>query len=783
MGKASSRMAGGEDSDRSVTAADTGNAEATDDETAVSGYRGPALGQGTERSGSVYLSGTGNVTASGGATAVSGYVHTLTVQYALREPAPWPHQVGVIPSPARSFQHRDEADRLRAAVGVEGTAVLSQVLTGMGGVGKTQLAADYARAAWDESGLDVLVWITASTRSAVVSGYAQAGIELCRAAPDDPDRAAKTFLAWLAPKPGQRPCRWLIVLDDVADPGDLIGHARESGSRYSLWPPSSPHGRVLVTTRRRDAALFGEGRRRIEVGLFTPDESVAYLTASLDAQDRSEPGDQLAALASDLGHLPLALSQAAAYLIDSNQTAADYRALLTDRATTLDQLAPDVLPDEQAAACAAAWSLSIDRADTLRPVGLARPMLHLAALLDANGIPRDVLTGPRARAHLAATNLTPEPAPCTQADAVRVLRSLDRLSLIDHTPETPHQAVRIHRLIQRAARDTLTADEHNRAARIAAEALMDAWPTVDSDSALVHALLSNSGALWGTSAPSLLLHGIHPVLFRAGKSLGELGLPTNAAHYHEQLGEAARPLIGERHPDYLTARHGAAFWTGLSGRAGQAAEEFADILAVRTAVLGPDHPDTLLTRHNLARWRGEAGDPIGAVAAYQDLLADELRALGPDHSLTLSTRNNLANWRAHAGDPAAAVDELSQLLADRLRVLGSDHPHTLLTRYNLAKARGESGAPEEAVAELAELLTDWQQVLGVEHPSCLMTRNALANWRGVAGDHHNAVRELRAVYEDRTRVLGRDHPHTQATHQALERWTKLVGASDELAEG
>lgn len=378
MGKASSRTAGGEESEPSVTAADTGNAEATGDETAVSGYRGPALGHGTERSASVHLSGTGNVVASGGATAVSGYVHTLTVQHALREPASWPHQVGVIPSPARSFQHRVEADRLRAAVEGGGTAVLSQVLTGMGGVGKTQLAADCARAAWDESGLDVLVWITASTRSTVVSGYAQAGIELCRAAPDDPERAARTFLAWLAPKPGQRPCRWLIVLDDVTDPGDLIVHA-QPGSRYSLWPPASPHGRVLLTTRRRDAALFGEGRRRIEVGLFTPDESVAYLTA----------------LASDLGHLPLALSQAAAYLIDSDQTAAAYRALLTDRATTLDQLAPDALPDEQATACAAAWSLSIDRADTLRPAGLARPMLHLAALLDANGIPQDVLTGQR----------------------------------------------------------------------------------------------------------------------------------------------------------------------------------------------------------------------------------------------------------------------------------------------------------------------------------------------------------------------------------------------------
>ncbi|MEU5757018.1 NB-ARC domain-containing protein [Streptomyces sp. NPDC047829] len=132
----------------------------------------------------------------------------------------------------------------------------------MGGVGKTQLAADYARAAWNEGSLDVLVWASASAQSPVVSAYAQAGVELCRADPEDPEQAAKQFLAWLAPKPGHRPCRWLIVLDDVSDPNDLIVHPDEPGNRYSLWPPANPHGRTLLTTRRRDAALFGARRRR-----------------------------------------------------------------------------------------------------------------------------------------------------------------------------------------------------------------------------------------------------------------------------------------------------------------------------------------------------------------------------------------------------------------------------------------------------------------------------------------------------------------------------------------
>ncbi|MGW1616230.1 NB-ARC domain-containing protein [Streptomyces sp. NPDC002285] len=190
------------------------------------------------------------------------------------------------------------------------------VLTGMGGVGKTQLAADYARTAWEDTGeaggLDVLVWVTASARSAIVSGYAQAGIELCRADPSDPEKAARSLLAWLTPKAAAKPCRWLIVLDDVADPADLRG----------LWPPTSPWGRTLVTTRRRDAALAAHDRNTISVGLFTQNEALTYLTSFL--ADRNESPDQLADLAEDLGYLPLAFSQAAAYLIDSGERVASY---------------------------------------------------------------------------------------------------------------------------------------------------------------------------------------------------------------------------------------------------------------------------------------------------------------------------------------------------------------------------------------------------------------------------------------------------------------------------
>ncbi|MEV7420981.1 tetratricopeptide repeat protein, partial [Streptomyces sp. NPDC089919] len=446
-------------------------------------------------------------------------------------------------------------------------------------------------------------------------------------------------------------------MDDIADPADLIAHPG-SGQRFSLWPPASPHGRVLLTTRCRDAALFGEGRRRIDVGLFTPEESLAYLTSALAAQDRIEPAGELAALADDLGHLPLALAQAVAYLIDAGETAADYRQLLADRTTTLHRLAPATLPDEQATALAAAWSLSIDRADTLQPAGLARPMLQLAAFLDPNGIPQNVLTSETARAYLTTHRTNSGDSPQTSVsstDAVRALRALHRLCLIDHQPTNPDQAVHIHQLIQHATRDTLTPDQHHQSARTAASALRDAWPVIERDTDVAQALRANTSALVHHAEDSLYEPDAHAVLYRLGRSLGESGQVTAAAGHFWHLAAAARNKLGDDHPNTLTARSNLAAWRGTAGDAAGAAQAYADLLEPVVRVLGEDHPNSLTTRNNLAYWRGQAGDAAGAAQAFAELLSDLIRVLGEDHPDTLTARGNLATWRGTAGDTAGAA--------------------------------------------------------------------------------------------------------------------------------
>jgi hypothetical protein len=694
-----------------------------------------------------------------------------------REPAAWPHQIGLIPSRAQSFQLRAEAERLRATVESGGTAVLGQVLTGMGGVGKTQLAGDYARTAWQEGNLDVLVWVTASTRSAVVTGYAQAGVELCLADPDDPERAAQTLLAWLTPKAGARLCRWLIVLDDVADPDDLRG----------LWPPPSPYGRTVVTTRRRDAALTGESRRRIEVGLFTEAEAVAYLTTSLAAHGRHEPAGHLTALASDLGHLPLALSQAAAYLIDSSEDVAAYRSLLADRATTLIDTTPDQLPDEQAIPLAAAWSLSIDRADLLRPVGLARPMLQLASMLDPNGIPQTVLTSRPALAYLtwqqtaARTVASSTMATAVTAqDAVGALRALHRLSLIDHISGTPHQSVRVHQLIQRAICDPLAPSQRDQVAGTAADALHAAWPQLERDPALAQALRSNATVLAGQAGDDALYRPyVHRLLYRAGTSLGESGQAAAARDHFQHVAATANHHLGANHRDTLRARYELALWRGEAGDAAGALAAFEELLSKYLLTEGPRSHWALAVRHRIAQWWGRSGDAAAdgqrPLAALEELLSYQLTFMRADNPYVLAVRHNIAERRGRSGDAAGALAAFEELLPDQTRMEGADDPNTLIVRHHIAEWRGKSGDAAGALAAIEELLPDQTRVWGAEHRSTLNIRHSLAMWTGEAGDAAGAVAAFEELLPDQTRVLGAEHPDTLTTRQDLDRWREAVG--------
>ncbi|TDC86180.1 hypothetical protein E1193_00495 [Micromonospora sp. KC606] len=389
--------------------------------------------------------------------------------FAGRTPMSWPHLVGVVPGLVDQRLDRRADQDLATALAGEHAVVVCQVLAGLGGVGKTQLAANLARRWWQHRQVDLLIWVSATSRAAVLTRYAQAAADISGVEDADPDEASVRLLAWLA----STDRRWLIVLDDLTNPQDLAG----------LWPPSTSTGHTVVTTRRRDAALLA-GRRLVDVGVFTPAEAVAYLHGKLAGHPARL--DEVEQLAVDLGYLPLALAQAAAYLLDRGLTCGEYRKRFADRRRRLAELVPEpqALPDGHQTTVAATWSLSIELADAMIPAGLARPLLELASHVDPNGVPTTVFTTlaallyldrglgppPRTTGFLASLRPSRPVRPRVgAADARDALHCLQRLSLVALTGDASE--VRVHALVQRATRDQIPPDRRAAAEQSAAAAL------------------------------------------------------------------------------------------------------------------------------------------------------------------------------------------------------------------------------------------------------------------------------------------------------------------------
>ena len=451
----------------------------------------------------------------------------------------WPLQVGSIPSLADCYQPRErESGLIGEALASGETTVLTQVLSGLGGVGKTQLAAAYARTAWRDHAVDLLMWVTASSREAVQGSYAQATREIATVVPEEAEQSAAWLLSWLHTTHRS----WLIVLDDLGDPGDLRG----------LWPGGSS-GRCLVTTRRRDAVLASSGREVIDVGLYTPQEARAYLSVKLPAQDNGD--DALEALAAELDCLPLALAQAASFIVDRRETVTGYLRRVCDRRHQLRELFPDdAWADDYRSTVAATWAISVERANQLTPVGLAGVVLELVSVLDPNGVPLEVATVPAALRfltdHRYHHELTPSPVEGTEvqgdveeADCRDALAHLHRLSVLTVEPSGGARAIRTHALVQRATLEHRPQKVISAAVRAAADALVQIWPAVERDTELGRALRENTAQLSERYPQPLWSPKGHPVLFRAGKSLGESGLVHAAITYWENMATTANDVL------------------------------------------------------------------------------------------------------------------------------------------------------------------------------------------------------------------------------------------------
>jgi hypothetical protein len=680
------------------------------------------------------------VVASHGGTSIGTYIAAPRSEVARR--------VLSLPPRLAGLAGREELLARLHALLTEGDRPRTVVLSGLGGVGKTSIAAEYAHRHLGEVGIS---WqVGAEDPLVLTAGLAELAAQLDAAQPGDSRDPVALVHGVLAAFPAE----WLLVFDNAPD----------DASVWRFLPPAG-QGRVLVTSQSQ----HWPAEWVLDVRVLDDEVATEFLLARTASTDRAAAR----ALAGELGGLPLALEQAAGYIRATATSLSGYLTLFRDRRATLLDRGKSA-GYRQTVAATLALALTRLEAEAAAAAGL----LRLLSCLAPEPAPLELLLS-----HADAVGEPdPEVAPVLAMLADRIaagdaVDALRRYSLI--TP-AGDGLVLVHRLVQAV---TLAQTPAPLVAgwRKAAAELVEAGIPAD---------IEPPQAIWPAFA-SLLPHAQAALatqsngLARIASYLGYRGSYRDARDLQLRIVEAREQARGPEHADTLTARHKLAWLTGYAGDEPAARDQFAALVSASERALGPEDPVTLRARDELAHWTGNLGDAAAARDMYAAMLPAYERVLGAEHPDTLTIRGGLADYTADAGDPAAARDQLTALLPVRERVSGPEHNMSLNVRNDLANATGRAGDPAAARDQFAALLPAYDRVLGPEHPGTLSARNSLARWTGHAGDPAGARDQYLVVVPAYERVLGPEQPRTLNARRELAYWTgragDAAGARDQLA--
>lgn len=609
--------------------------------------------------------------------------------------------VGAIPAPPLSFQPRAELAADLAEAASEQVAVVCTP-TGQRGMGKTQLAAAYARQRITER-WPLVGWVNAGTPDMVLAGLDAVAWALgLRREGED----AATGLSRLMSELRTRTEPALLVFDNVVDPDHVAAHLPETGATQV----------VLTGT---DQAVRDLGRT-VSVEVYTPGEAVEYLRDATTLDDE----EGAAELAAGLGRLPLALAFAAAVIRNRAISYGDCVRLIRD-CPPPEYLAhqPGRLPPHGAAE-AILLSLRDTRADT--DPGLAQ-LAGVLALLSPDGVPRLLLVA------------------LTDGDIALLDDGIERLtrgSVITLTAD--RSAVVMHRLVARVIRERSRAD--NSLATLLAttvtileEAMFDkaqAWTRRHDGDQLIQQI----NVVWEhadlTAAPPVSDELIWDLLGLRHWSVHQLR-GTESLDRAISLGSASLAdsvrLLGDDHVGTRASGHNLALAYMSAGRFDEAIPLFEQTLAADRRLLGDEDPTTLSSENSLACAYGAAGRLGEAIPMCEQVLAARRRSLGDEHPAALDSSYNLAYLYQDAGRLDEAVPLYEQILAARRRSLGDEHFDTLTSGNDLAGVYRAVGRLGEAVPLYEQTLAECRRLLGDEHPATSTVAENLEQAREAQG--------------------------------------------------
>lgn len=659
---------------------------------------------------------------------------------------------GRVPQRNKNFTGREDLLlQLRAGIGTDVTAVVPHALHGLGGVGKTQVAIEYAYRY--QSDYDVVWWISADQPVLVRSSLAALAphLKLPPATATGIEEAATAVLDAL--RRGKPYDRWLLIFDNADQPEDINDII-----------PRGP-GHVLITSRNHRWQAVVD---TVLVNVFSREESVAFLNKRV-SNAISEP--DATQLAQELGDLPLALEQAGALQAETGMSVDEYLRLLTEQTS---ELLAESKPSEYPVSMTAAWKLSVSKLNEQLPEAVE--LLRCCAFFGAEPIPRDVFVRAIQYVQPQLSRLLANPILLTRA-----IRELGRFALA--RIDTVSRTIQVHRLIQALLREELSSAQQGLFRHDAHLLLAAAAPKNPDDNAqwslyaelAAHVVPSGLDACQDPATRRFALDIVR-YLYLSGDRQSSRALL-------ESLLDRWKADSGADHPDVLDAQRHLGNTLRELGEYQEAYHLIKVTLEHSREILGPRHELSLVLMNSFAadlRARGEFGAARDLDEQSRHLHEESLGVTDPR---TLRTMNNLALDYGLNSDYQGSR-ELHQLTYLKLNeaTSGVSKSDVLASWSGLSRAVRLCGEYAEARYLGEEAYEFGRQQLGVDHFWTLRAAKDLSiALRRVAIDdaHDEALMLAQDVFERCTRLFGAGHPDTLAAAMSLTNILRTVGQIDE----
>ena len=714
----------------------------------------------------------------------------------------------------------EQLDQLWFVASPSRQAVLTQVLKGLGGIGKTQIAVEYAYRSREKETYTHILWINAASAETMIASFiavAELIPALSAQHEKDQSKLVAAVIRWL--EESQHP--WLLIVDNA---DELI-----------IVPEYLPHrgnGSILLTTRSDHADSLATVTIEIEDMSLMEGTSLLLQTAGagrfqsavevLEKEEKSSPTvdeliDQASNLVIILGHFPLALDQAGAYIASTKCSLTDYQQMYQKhRKELLEQRGQGLQAAEYPNAVATTWSLSFQKVEEANPA--AAELLRLCSFLAPDRIPEELIR--EGAAHWS---------PLLQQAATdlyafnQIIKELLRFSLVKRLTET--NILSIHRMVQAVQVDDLTWDIQQEWARRVVYAVNAVFPRNVQDpgtwpqcflylsqTQACHVLIEryditiieaalvlnriglylDTQALYTIAEPlykhalslkELLLGPMDP---STGSSLNNLAeLYASMSRYHEAESTFQRALeidlhnYGYEHPTTAITLNNLAHLYETQGKYKEAEVLYQNALDIKEQQRQPDYASIANTINNLAGLYLEQGKYSDAESLFQRSLVIYEQKWGPRHLFTASGLNNLALLYETQGRYCEAEELYTRAIAIREEQLGPDHPSTANSINNLATIYYAQGKYSDAEPLYQRALSIKTQQLGGNHSEIAQNLNNLGELYRKQGKFDEAESLLLRALAIRIQQLGTHHPDTAQSLNNLGALYKMQQKYDE----